>query len=133
MSLKWYGEEIKTKMQRANEAGLMAAAEVVQEDAILRCPIGDGHLKQSIKYKVKGEEATVGSNLEYAVYVEFGTGVKAEGGRGRKTPWWYYDEKQKKWIFTTGGTPRPYLRPALDENIDQVKRAFNKEYRRVLK
>lgn len=62
--------------------------------------------------------------LEYAPYVEYGTGLFAEGGNGRATPWSYQDEAGN-WHTTSGMKPAPFLRPALEENqkriIDTIK------------
>lgn len=66
----------------------------------------------------------VGTNLEYAPYVELGTGIHAEGGDGRKTPWRYQDSKGN-WHTTRGMPPRPFLRPAVERHKE--------EYRGVLK
>ena len=56
------------------------------------CPVDTGQLRKSISNAVDEAESTVyiGTNLEYAPFVEFGTGQYAEGG-GRPTPWVYKD------------------------------------------
>jgi len=54
--------------------------------AILKVPVAEGTLKQSITHKVEGDEVYVGSDLFYAPYVELGTGVFAGKGDG----WWVY-------------------------------------------
>lgn len=61
--------------------GLERGAKKVQKNAKLLCPTGKtGHLKNSIKTKSQttqeGAEAQVYTNLEYAPYVEFGTGER---------------------------------------------------------
>jgi HK97 gp10 family phage protein len=71
---------------------------------------------------VEGLEGVVFTPLEYAPYVEFGTGLFAEAGDGRKdVPWMYQDDKGD-WHSTSGMKPRPYMRPALDENREEIKR-----------
>jgi HK97 gp10 family phage protein len=56
--------------------------------------------------------------LEYAPYVEYGTGLFAEEG-GRKTPWAYQDD-EGNWHKTNGQKPQPFLRPALDDNRKKI-------------
>jgi hypothetical protein len=64
----------------------------------------------------------VSTPLEYAPYVEFGTGLFAEEGNGRQdVPRCYKDEKGE-WHSTRGQKPQPYLRPALHENKDNILR-----------
>lgn len=53
-------------------------------------PVDEGQLKGSWDYQVDAAEksVTVGSNLENAVWNEFGTGTHAANGDGRATPWY---------------------------------------------
>lgn len=81
-----------------------------------------GALKASLTYVVSAAQKTVtiGSNLFYSVYVELGTGIYAEKGNGRKKPWVWKDFNGK-WHFTRGMAPRPFLRPAVEEHIDELR------------
>lgn len=81
-----------------------------------------GALKASLTYAVSLAEktVTVGSALLYALYVELGTGIFAEKGNGRKTPWVWKDQNGK-WHFTRGMKPQPFLRPAITEHLDEFK------------
>lgn len=80
-------------------------------------PVDTGALKNSITHKVDEAEKAVyiGTNSEYGVYVELGTGIHAEGGGGRPTPWVYRDAKGK-WHHTRGQEPQPFLRPAINNH-----------------
>ena len=110
---------LPSKIQEA----LDKACLIVENDAKARCPSGTGQLRASIKHRVIGNEGEVGTNVVYAPYVEFGTGIYAEAGNGRQTPWKYQD-RNGNWHTTRGMTPRPYLRPALDENRAQIIQCF---------
>lgn len=81
-----------------------------------------GALKQSLTYAVDlaKKTVTIGSNLFYSVYVELGTGIHAEKGDGRKTPWVWKDFNGK-WHFTRGMKARPFLRPAVEDHIDELR------------
>lgn len=82
-----------------------------------------GALANSIKSKVEaGGGEIVGviyTPLEYAPYVEYGTGLFAENGGRTDVPWKYQDDKGN-WHTTSGQKPQPFLRPALDENADKI-------------
>ena len=102
------------------EAALMKACALVEREAKKKAPKGNGDLRRSITSKVENLEGTVYTPLEYAPYVEYGTGLFAEGGNGRKdVPWSYKDEKGE-WHSTEGMQPSPYLRPALLENREKI-------------
>lgn len=85
-----------------------------------------GALKQSLIYALDlaKKTVTIGSNLFYSVYVELGTGIFAEKGNGRKTPWVWKDFNGK-WHFTRGmraaNEGKGFLRPAVEEHIDELR------------
>lgn len=86
------------------------------------CPKDTGNLSQSIDYGLIEDnmEMQVGTNVEYAPYVELGTGIYAEDGNGRKTPWVYKDT-EGKWHRTSGMKAQPYLRPALEKHLSEYE------------
>ena len=97
---------------------------IVEGDAKVRCPVDSGQLRQSINHKVEDNAGWVSTNVEYAPYVEIGTGIYSSEGGGRQTPWVYQDAKGQ-WHRTSGGKPQPFMKPALEQNtskiIDQFK------------
>lgn len=97
---------------------------LVESEAVKKAPKVDGILRQSITSGISadGLTGTVYSPLEYAPYVEYGTGLFATGTGGGRTdvPWIYQDEKTGEFIATSGQKPQPYMRPALDENRENI-------------
>ena len=77
--------------------------------------VDTGQLKGSIGFAIDSSNLSlkVGSAIEYAPYVEFGTGEFADNGQGRKGGWVYKSPKDGKLHFTMGMKPRPFLRTAL--------------------
>lgn len=80
--------------------------------AIDLAPVDTGRLQNSITHTVVPEEVAVyiGTNVEYAPYVELGTGKYYPGGR--PTPWAYQDAKGD-WHWTAGNPAQPFLKPAV--------------------
>lgn len=107
------------------------ACALIERSAKELAPKDTGHLARSITSEVRAYEDTVEGRvftpLEYAPYIEYGTGLWAENGNGRQTPWVYYDEKHDKFIYTVGQHPQPFMRPALDENREVVLRLIKEE------
>lgn len=85
-----------------------------------------GNLRNSITHVVDDGETAVyiGTYNEYAIYVELGTGIYAEGGGGRPTPWVYQDA-HGRWHWTRGNKAQPFLKPALEDH--------KKEYQYIIK
>lgn len=81
--------------------------------------VDTGRLRNSISHATDEDSAYIGTNVEYGVYVELGTGIYASEG-GRSTPWSYKDD-EGNWHTTVGMKPRPYLAPAVQEHVDEYK------------
>lgn len=103
---------------------LELVGELIRTSAYKLAPVNKntygGTLRQSIEYKVSDNYVEIGSPLEYAPYVEKGTGQYAEDGDGRKTAWVYYDERSGKFFKTRGMEKQPFLKPAMEANIDKI-------------
>lgn len=55
------------------EKGLTKTALRIDRDAKMNCPVDTGNLRGSITFDVNGDCAEIGTNVEYAPYVEYGT------------------------------------------------------------
>lgn len=88
-----------------------------------------GALANSIAFSVDPDErtVTVGTNSEYAIYNEMGTGKYAEGGGGRPTPW-VYRGADGQYYRTEGMRPKPFIRPAFEENTTKFEEIAKEEF-----
>ena len=123
-------QDINTLLAKINELGgnskkalkksIGKEINFVKREAKMLCPVDTGALRNSIRSVVKEEGtgivAEVVTNLEYASYVEFGTGIKGENspsppkanvGQGYRSDW-------------VGQAAQPFLYPALANNKDKV-------------
>lgn len=109
-------EELVNKMKRA--------CALVERAARQNAPKGNGTLRNSITSKVDTMAGdvigTVYTPLEYAPYVEYGTGLFAEETGRKDVPWSYQDERGE-WHTTSGMPPQPFIRPALNTNREKIK------------
>lgn len=90
--------------------------------------VDTGRLRNSISHTVDESEpaAYIGTDVEYAAYVELGTGKYTQGGR--PTPWVYQDDKGN-WHMTSGQRAKPYLKPAVADNAQQYRKIIDDEMR----
>ena len=106
--------------------GIAKACRLVEAAAVGNCPVDTGELQQSITSETPGPTdepiGIVGTNKEYAPYVELGTGLFAAHGDGRQDVPWKYQDAEGKWHTTSGQEPQPFLGPALQDNEDKVIR-----------
>ena len=98
------------------------------------CPVGTpestgiqgyrgGTLRNSITHRVSENVMELGSNVEYAAYVELGTGPHF-------TPppeWEQFTTKRGSGVGKAYVKPRPYIRPAIEDHRDEYQRIMQKE------
>lgn len=114
------------------EAALGQACAIVERAAKEKAPKDTGALRRSITSEVTREGGELVGNvftpLEYAPYVEYGTGLFAEKGGRKDVPWCYQDDKGE-WHSTSGQKPQPFLRPAFDENRERIVRKLREAFK----
>ena len=108
------------------EEALGTCCAIVEKSAKQKAPKDTGALRRSISSKVEDNQGIVFTPLEYAPYVEYGTGLLAESG-GRKDVPWNYQDDEGKWHSTSGQKPQPFMRPALEENKQLIKQILKEE------
>ena len=97
MQDKWYTKQYIDEQERKANKVLTVLGSFLVTDVKLRVPVDTGNLKGSITMEQENLVVAVGTNVEYAPHVEFGT------------------EKMDA---------QPYLKPALEENKDQLQKGF---------
>lgn len=107
---------LREQVQRGLESIGVTAEGYAQENCI---NVDTGRLRNSISHAVEETEVQIGTNVEYAPYIEYGTGIYASEGGGRQTPWVYYNEKLGRWVWTRGIQPTHFLRDAVSQHSDE--------------
>jgi len=122
--LIWNGAMVNETVKRVAIEIINKGLFMIERDAKILCPVDRGDLRAKITEEIDKDklEGRAGTNVEYAPYVEFGTGIHAEEGKGRQTPWVY--KTKRGWFFTHGNVPQPYLRPAYEKNIKEIIAMF---------
>lgn len=120
---------IKEALFDAGEAFLHEAAGELQAQTRRNSRVDTGQTKGSYEYKVSGsymageQYCQIGSNLENAIWEEFGTGEYALHGDGRKGGW-VYQAPKGEFYFTRGKTPNRPLHNAFTELKGKLIRRF---------
>lgn len=125
-------EDYSKQVIDAIDRGILNALEEVSGELEGRVKdntrVDTGKTKASWGHKVDERkfEAYVGSNYENAIWEEFGTGIYALNGNGRKDVPWVYQSEDGKWHRTKGKKPSRALKLASD-NIDSLIKEYFKE------
>jgi HK97 gp10 family phage protein len=117
-----------TQLLRIEQAG----SNVLQDGMRQRAAVDSGEMRDKIKSHVTKSDITtvedeIGSDAAHAIYQEYGTGIFAENGQGRKTPW-VYRRKDGKFITTSGNSPHPFVRPTVKEDHDKTINAMQNQF-----
>lgn len=88
-----------------------------------------GNLRNSISHRVKPIEKAVyiGTNCEYAPYIEFGTGHHSTIGGGTPKKHWAYLGDDGEWHFAKPMKPQPFLKPAITKHVQTYKNIIKDE------
>lgn len=131
---------VKMACKEAMEAGLEAIGTFVADQSVRIITgakaVDTGDLRNSMADKgfivvPEDKQVAVGTNVEYAIYVESGTGIYADGGSGRKTPWRYFYQGKKGrigWRWTRGQKPVHFLRDAFTKHPEAIERVYTAAY-----
>lgn len=116
---------VKSAIKEACIQGLQEAGMLVRRQVIDISRTDTGATKGSFDYSIDEGDMTcqVGSPMENAIWEEFGTGVYAENGNGRKSPWVYTD-RHGKTHKTRGKTGTKALRRSFDMKKAEIVSRF---------
>lgn len=127
-------KEVISAKDAAVQRALEQVGIQVEKYAKALCPVGTvestgkkgyrgGTLRNSITHQADKDSVTIGSNVEYAPFVELGTGPHFNA-----PPQW---EQFKPYSKKGGGHgyvhPRPYLRPAVEDHLSEYKDIIENE------
>ncbi len=117
--------KIKAALSEGVIGFLHEAGGEIQAQTQRNSRVDTGQTKGSYKYMVDEgkDESTVavGSDLENAIWEEFGTGEYALHGDGRKGGWVYQDVTGV-WHYTRGKTPKQPLTKAFQSVAPKIKK-----------
>lgn len=123
--------EVLAALSRASARALEIIGGKAESYAKGLAPVDTGALRNSITHKAEGGTMIVGSNVEYAPYIELGTGkeyspppewIENNAKRGRGLDKWYYKDKLTgEWRVGLPQKPRPFLRPAIEDHVQEYK------------
>lgn len=127
-------DEISMGSARALRLGCLHTAQRIERAAKIMCPVRTGYLRSSIRSDVLGEDGAYASaggsyrgkmgnlrDVDYAVYVNYGTGQYATGpgGSRMKNP-------------TGGMVARPFFTNAVNESLPYLFQDVQAEVNKLL-
>ena len=121
-------DEVLAELSRAKARMLETIGLKAEGYAKRLCPVGTvestgkkgyrgGTLRNSITHAVDGDTVAIGSNVEYAPYVELGTGPHFEP----PPAWESFSSKRGSGVGRGYVKPRRYLQPAIEEHAGEYK------------
>ena len=119
-------QELSTKLEAILEAWGIQGVGAVQDIITSESRIDTGAMRNGISHQVdlNDQSVLIGTNVEYAIYHELGTGIYLEGGGGRQTPWAYQDANGE-WHRTRGIKPIHMLKNGVSGSVENFKSIAN--------
>ena len=130
ITFKDYSKIVLKKIHDCGENFLEEVGGELEAQTKRNTKVDTGKTKGSWEHKVNAEkmEVQVGSRYKNALWEEFGTGIYALHGDGRKNKWVYKSPKDGKFYATVGKKPRRALWCAYQSTknsiISEARRRF---------
>lgn len=124
--LKYGNRKLKRAFDKYREDVERHVKKVIRETATLivtevkaKMPRDSGAMQDSVTLTIQdnGLSAVIHIGAFYAIYVNYGTGIYAEGpggSRAKKVPWVYFNEKYQRFVTTSGMRAQEFWEPAID-------------------
>lgn len=118
--------ELDSKVEAILEAWGIQGVGAVVDIITAESRVDTGAMRNSISHQVDAGDKSVyiGTNIEYAIYHELGTGIYLEGGGGRQTPWAYQDANGE-WHRTRGMKPIHMIKNGVSQSVNDFKSIAN--------
>lgn len=123
--------ELDSKIEAILEAWGIQGVGAVVDIITAESRVDTGAMRNSISHQVDAGDKSVyiGTNIEYAIYHELGTGIYLEGGGGRQTPWAYKDANGE-WHRTRGMKPIHMIKNGVSGSVNDFKSIANEILKR---
>jgi phage gpG-like protein len=115
--------EVRAALEQAKARALEIIGGKIESYAKGLVPVDTGALRNSLTHAVDGDTVIAGSAILYAPYVELGT------GKDYSPPpeWMENNAPRGAGIISRSVKPRPYLRPAVENHLDEYKNVIETE------
>lgn len=148
MEMEYKVEGLESLLKKLNTLGtdvdeiidnaLYQGAQKIQGDAKRLIEAKDafdtGRLHGSISVEAIPNGYSIGTDLKYANYIEYGTGPLGDPAVPHTTrKYWRYKDENGNWYTSHGMKARPYLRPALNTNKKYVAKLVRSRLLNVLR
>ena len=115
--------EVRAALEQAKARALEIIGGKIESYAKGLVPVDTGALRNSITHAVDGDTVIAGSAISYSAYVELGTGKDYS-----PPPEWIENNAPRgSGIIKRSVKPRPYLRPAIIDHVDEYQRVVENE------
>lgn len=135
MSIKFkdYSKRVNEAMKQAAITWLEEASGELESQTKRNTKVDTGQTKGSWEHVVhEGKfEAEVGSRYKNALWEEFGTGIYALHGDGRKNKWVYKSPKDGKFYATVGKKPRRAMHNAYQSLKESLKESAREKFKEL--
>ena len=133
IKFKDYSKEVNEKSNQAAITWLEEASGELEAQTKRNTKVDTGQTKGSWEHVVHESklEAEVGSRYKNALWEEFGTGIYALNGNGRKTKWVYRNPKAGKSYTTVGKKPRRALWNAYQSLKSTLKKSAREKFKSI--
>ena len=133
VEFKDFTKIVLDKIHTTGEQFLEEVGGEVEAQTKKNTKVDTGKTKGSWEHVVNADkmEVQIGSRYQNALWEEFGTGIYALNGDGRKTKWVYKSPKDGKFYATVGKKPRRALFRAFESKKNLIIREARRRFKEI--
>ena len=133
VEFKDFTKIVLDKIHTTGEQFLEEVGGEVEAQTKQNTKVNTGKTKGSWEHIVDTDkmEVQIGSRYQNALWEEFGTGIYALNGDGRKTKWVYKNPKDGKFYATIGKKPRRALYRAYESKKNAIIREAKRRFKGI--
>lgn len=136
MKLSVSEQQLRGALNQQAKAGLvkvgMMAEGYAKQNITEQKAVDTGNLRNSLTHTVEDLTVMIGTNVHYGPYIELGTGPYSSVGGGTSKPSWIYQAEDGTWHKAFPQKPRPYLKPAMTDHMDEYHDVLEKALKGIL-
>lgn len=130
---KDYSDDVIKRIESEIESALEEVGGELEAQVKRNTKVNSGKTKAIWTHKVdmNNKVVYIGSPYENALWEEFGTGIYAQNGNGRKDVPWTYRTADGKFYKTSGKKPRKALQNAFNSMKGKIQGFFNRRFKNL--
>lgn len=125
-------EKVPKLVDEVINQAVRRSADIIEREVLMRTPVRTGRLLESIKVRKGWKWVTVGTDIEYAAYIEEGVRPHVILPRVKEALYWEGAPHPVRKVLHPGIRPRKFMEGGFLASLPKIEKEFDKALRKVV-